>query len=45
MIGFIADLLSLKASFAIVAVAGLGIAVLSSIRLDVFESVDEVTKH
>ena len=45
MIGFIADLLSLKASFALVAVAGLGIAVLSSIRLDVFESVDIVTKH
>ncbi|MCL6260826.1 MFS transporter [Aquiflexum sp. TKW24L] len=42
MIGFIADLLSLKASFALVAVAGLGIAVLSSIRLQVFESVDVV---
>jgi MFS family permease len=42
MIGFIADLLSLKASFVLVAFAGLGIAVLSSIRIQVFESVDAV---
>ncbi|SMD41508.1 Predicted arabinose efflux permease, MFS family [Aquiflexum balticum DSM 16537] len=36
LIGFIADLLSLKASFTLVAIAGLGIAVLSTIKTDVF---------
>jgi MFS family permease len=45
MIGFIADLLSLKASFALVAVAGLGIALLSSVRLHVFESVNVITSQ
>ncbi|WP_040481105.1 MFS transporter [Mariniradius saccharolyticus] len=43
MIGFIADLLSLKASFVLVGIAGLGIALLTSIRLAVFESM-EVTR-
>lgn len=40
MIGFIADLLSLKASFVLVGIAGLGIALLTSIRLGVFESME-----
>jgi MFS family permease len=40
MIGFIADLLSLKASFVLVGIAGLGIALLTSIRLAVFESME-----
>ncbi|MCH7412720.1 MFS transporter [Belliella sp. R4-6] len=38
LIGFIADLLSLQASFILIAVAGLGITLLSSIRLEVFEN-------
>lgn len=38
MIGFIAEWLSLKASFVLVAFAGLGITLLSSIKMDVFES-------
>lgn len=44
MIGFIADLLSLKASFLLVGVAGLGIALLTSIRLEVFESMEVAGK-
>jgi MFS family permease len=36
MIGFIAELFNLKVSFALIAVAGLGITVLSSIRKAVF---------
>lgn len=36
MIGFIADLFSLKISFALIAMNGLGIALLASIRKDVF---------
>ena len=44
MIGFIADLLSLKASFILVGIAGLGIALLTSIRLGVFESMETAGK-
>jgi MFS family permease len=44
MIGFIADLLSLKASFILVGIAGLGIALLTSIRLGVFESMEMAGK-
>ncbi|PRY87566.1 MFS transporter [Mongoliibacter ruber] len=44
MIGFIAELLSLKVSFVLVAFAGLGITLLSSIKMDVFESLKRVTK-
>lgn len=36
LIGFIADLLSLKASFTLVAFTGLGIAILASVRTEVF---------
>jgi MFS family permease len=41
MIGFIAELLSLKTSFTMVAVAGLGITLLTSIRLEVFGSINK----
>ena len=40
LIGYIADLLSLQASFVLIAVAGLGITLLASIRLDVFKNID-----
>jgi MFS family permease len=36
LIGFIADLLSLKASFTLVSFTGLGIAILASVRTEVF---------
>jgi MFS family permease len=36
LIGFIAELLSLKASFVLIAMAGLGIVLLTSVRLEVF---------
>ena len=36
LIGFIAELLSLKASFVLIAMAGLGIVLLTSIKLEVF---------
>lgn len=39
LIGFIAELSSLKASFILIAVAGLGITLLTSIRLEVFEKI------
>jgi MFS family permease len=39
LIGFIADILSLKASFTIIAFAGLGIVLLTTVRLKVFEGV------
>ncbi len=42
LIGFIADMLSLKASFVLIASAGFGITILTSIRMEVFES-DSVT--
>lgn len=42
LIGFIADWLSLKTSFILVAIAGFGVAILTSIRVEVFES-DSVT--
>ncbi|EOZ93282.1 major facilitator superfamily MFS_1 [Indibacter alkaliphilus LW1] len=41
MIGFIAELLSLKTSFTMVAVAGLGITLLTSVRLEVFGSINK----
>jgi len=44
MIGFIAELLSLKASFVLIAFAGLGITILSSIKMEVFESLKKVAK-
>ncbi|MCH7402446.1 MFS transporter [Belliella kenyensis] len=37
LIGFIAEVSSLKASFVLIAVAGLGITLLTSIRMDVFD--------
>ncbi|GAB2612932.1 MFS transporter [Belliella aquatica] len=39
LIGFIADLSSLKASFILIALAGLGITLLASIRFRVFENI------
>jgi MFS family permease len=36
LIGYIAELFNLKASFTLVAITGLGIAILSSVRLEVF---------
>ncbi|WP_194975830.1 MFS transporter [Aquiflexum lacus] len=44
LIGFIADLLSLKASFTLVAFTGLGIAILASVRTAVFFPSQKVTK-
>lgn len=44
LIGFIADLLSLKASFTLVAFTGLGIIILASVRTDVFFPAQIVTK-
>jgi MFS family permease len=44
LIGFVADLFDLKVSFALIAVNGLGIALLSSIRKQVFYS-DENTEE
>jgi len=44
LIGFIADLLSLKASFTLVAFTGLGIAILVSVRTEVFLTSQKVTK-
>ena len=41
LIGFVADLFDLKVSFALIAVNGLGIALLSSIRKQVFYSDDK----
>jgi MFS family permease len=43
LIGFIADILSLKASFTIIAFTGLGIMLLTSIRLSVFESEESIS--
>ncbi|MFD2033615.1 MFS transporter [Belliella marina] len=40
LIGFIAELLSLQVSFVLVAIAGLGITILSSVRLEVFKNID-----
>jgi MFS family permease len=42
LIGFVADLFDLKVSFALIAINGLGIALLSSFRKQVFYS-DEKT--
>jgi MFS family permease len=44
LIGFIAELSSLKVSFALVAFAGLGIAILTSVRVQVFQSEEMVLK-
>jgi MFS family permease len=44
LIGFIAELSSLKVSFALVALAGLGIAILTSVRVQVFQSEEMVLK-
>jgi MFS family permease len=44
LIGFIAELANLKVSFALVAVAGLGIAILTSVRVQVFQSEEMVLK-
>jgi MFS family permease len=44
LIGFIADLFSLKASFALIAFTGLGITLLLSVRLKVFNTGDLVIK-
>lgn len=43
LIGFIADLLSLKASFTLVAFTGMGIVVLTSVRTEVFSPSSQVT--
>jgi MFS family permease len=43
LIGFVADLFDLKVSFALVAVNGLGIALLSSIRKQVFYSDESIS--
>jgi MFS family permease len=40
LIGYIAELFTLKVSFVLIAVAGLGITLLSSIKLDVYESIE-----
>lgn len=44
LIGFIAELLSLKASFVLVAFAGFGIVLLSSLKMDVFSSLNAPEK-
>ncbi|RPA70339.1 MFS transporter [Cyclobacteriaceae bacterium YHN15] len=44
LIGFIAEILDLKVSFALVALAGLGIAILTSVRIQVFQSEEMVLK-
>jgi MFS family permease len=44
LIGFVADLFDLKISFALIAVNGLGIALLSSIRKQVFYSDEKLTE-
>jgi MFS family permease len=44
LIGFVADLFDLKVSFALVAINGLGIALLSSIRKQVFFSDDKTAE-
>lgn len=44
LIGFIADLFSLKVSFALIAFTGLGITLLLSVRLKVFNNWDSVVK-
>jgi MFS family permease len=44
LIGFIAELANLKVSFALVAFAGLGIAILTSVRVQVFQSEEMVLK-
>lgn len=40
LIGYIAEILNLKVSFTLIAISGLGIAVLTSIRTDVFQTAD-----
>lgn len=45
LIGYIAEIFNLKVSFTLIALAGLGIAILSSVRLEVFESVKSLKNH
>ncbi|WP_291782452.1 MFS transporter [Cecembia sp.] len=38
LIGYVAEIFNLKVSFILIAIAGLGITILSSVRLEIFES-------
>jgi MFS family permease len=44
LIGYVAEIFNLKVSFSLIAIAGLGIVILSSIRLEVYESEKSMSK-
>lgn len=45
LIGYIAEIFDLKVSFSLIAIAGLGIAILSTVRIEVFESEQSLETH